>query len=444
MSHLGYNVFSSLIDGDNTADYIYYSATVTNNRANPNLSAKTLDPQIIYQETRDTPIISDASKYAFSVIKFSVNGCGLDIPLFIPTIAQGSANPTNNVNLTIYNVTLKINVAYSTGTFPVVASLNYTSPVILEPEILDTTLAPVPAASTTQTGQDMATAYYWCQTYTHWLKLVNKAMANAYTNAGGLQDQFQTAWTTAGNAGTAPTLATAPPELTWNPSTYLFTLNADRYGFGGTYRTSAGTTADENATLYFGPNLAGMFAGFDAHYANGLYEIQIFPVLWQNILTVSSPPAPAAKSYWQMTQNYNSTTTLWSPVESIVFVSNLLPLVYENIAAPIRFDQGNDNSFNSDAGDFNSIITDITLPNQSAADYKQFVLYTPFEYRMISFNRGKQTINQIDIRVFWRNRLDSKLYPLRMPSGSSVSIKCMFRRRGAQNYPHPTAFGQDI
>jgi hypothetical protein len=444
MAHLGYNVFHSLIDGDNGADYIYYSATVTNNRSDPTLSAKALDPQIIYQETRDTPIVADANKYSFSVIKFSVNGCGLDIPLFIPTIATGGANPTQNVNLTIYNVTLKIVVNNITGANPVTGTLQFTQPVIWEPEILDNTLAPLPATQSTQTGQDMSTAYYWCQTYTHWLNLVNKAMANCFTATGGLQAQFQALWTSAGNAGTAPTLTTQAPILTYNPTTYLFSLYADRYGFGGSDRASAGGPADENATLFFGPNLAGMFAGFDSIYQNGLYEIKVYPVLYQNITSVASPPAPSAKSYWVMQQNFNSTTTLWSPVESIVFVSNLLPLVYENVASPIRFGQGNDNSFNSDAGDFNSIITDITLPNQSASDYKQFILYTPFEYRMISFNRGKQAINQIDIRVFWRNRLDSKLYPLRMPSGSSVSIKCMFRRRGAQNYPHPTAYGQDI
>jgi hypothetical protein len=38
-------------------------------------------------------------------------------------------------------------------------------------------------------------------------------------------------------------------------------------------------------------------------------------------------------------------------------------------------------------------------------------------------------ITNIDIQVFWKNRLDNKLYPIRMFNYSSVSMKMMFRRK---------------
>lgn len=448
MSHLGYNLFTSAVDGDADADNIYYSATIINNKSGL-AGTYTKDPPVRFQETRDTPLVRDCSKYNFSIIRFTLNGPNLDLPLFIPVIRTGAANPGNDVDLTIYSITITLAVNNTTGANPVVATLQYTSPVIWVTQTQDTQLAPVPPASTCQTGQDLSTRYYWCYDYTHWLDCVNTAFASAFTAVGGLQAQFQAAWTAAGNAGVAPTLGTTAPQMTWNPSNYLFSLYADRYGFGGADRTSAGSTADENATLYFNSNMMGMFAGFDNTFVNLSSErtnlVKIYQVLYQNIVSVASPPAPAAKSYWLMTQNYNSTTTLWSPVDSIVFVSNLLPLVFENVAEPIRFGEGNDNALQTDSGNFAPIITDIALTNQNGHDYRQFILYAPVaEYRMSSFQRGKAAINSIDIQVFWKNRLDGNLYPVNLYNGSSVSLKALFRRRGAQNYPHPQSFGVNL
>jgi len=445
MAHLGFNQFSASVDGDNTSDHIYYSATIINNRTSIN-AVQTSDPQVRFQETRDTPLVMDASKYNFSIIRFTLNGPNKDLPLFIPVIRTGVGNPGNDVNLTIYSVSITMTVSNTTGANPVNATLTSLAPCIWVTQTQDTSIAPVPDPSTCQTGQDLSSRYYWCYDYTHWLTIVNTAFTTAIA---GLQTQFQAAWTAAGNVGVAPTLGTSAPYITYNPTNYLFSLYADRYGFGGADRTSAGSTADENALLYFNSNMFGMFAGFDNTYVNLPNEqtnlIKVYPVLYQNIVSVASPPAPAAKSYWVMQQNYESTSTLWSPVDSIVFVSNLLPLVFENVGDPIKFGEGNDNSLNTDQGNFAPIITDIALTNQNAHDYREFILYSPLaEYRLLSFQRSKTVIQNIDIQVFWRNRLDNKLYPLQMFNGSSVSIKMMFRRRGIFSYPHPAQAGVNV
>lgn len=445
MAHLGMNVFSSALDGDKDADHIYYSATIINNRTSTN-AVQTSDPQVRFQETRDTAIVADASKYNFSIIRFTLNGPNKDLPLFIPVIRTGAANTGNDVNLTIYSVSIRLQVNNTTGVFPVNETFNVVSPCIWVTQTLDTNIAPVPDSSTTQTGQDLSTRYYWCYDYTHWLDIVNTAFETAVSD---LQTLFNAAWVAAGNVAPAPALGTSAPYITYNPTTNLFTLYADRYGFGGSARLSAGTTADENATLYFNSNMFGMFTGFDNVYVNlpgeQTNEIKIYPILFQNIVSVASPPAPAAKSYWVMAQNYESTSTLWSPVDSIVFVSNLLPLVFENVGDPIQFGEGNDNTFNSDQGNFAPIITDIALTNQNAHDYRQFILYSPIaEYRLLSFQRSKSQINNIDVQVFWRNRLNNQLVPLQMFNGSSVSIKMLFRRRGIYSYPHPSQSGINL
>jgi hypothetical protein len=58
------------------------------------------------------------------------------------------------------------------------------------------------------------------------------------------------------------------------------------------------------------------------------------------------------------------------------------------------------------------------------------IYYAPSaEYRMADFQNSKQDIRNIDIQVFWKNRLDNQLYPVSMFNLSSVSFKLMFRKK---------------
>lgn len=454
MAYLGALTFSGALDDDGDADYVYYNATISNNQTVTQLDAA--NPAIRFQETRSVPILRDASKYNFSIVRFTMNGPGKDLPLFIPVIRTGADNPTQDVNLTIYSVSLMATFNYTIGGNPYTFSCQTTQPLIWTPETLDVTQAPVPVPSTTQTGQDLSSRYYWCYTYTHWLQILNTAFQACIND---IQAQFSANWLspTGWNlAGPALAIGTSAPTMTYNPTSNLFTLYADRYGFGGAARTSAGavfpgpaTGRDESFRLFFNANTFGMFANFNNiyyNYPNGLTnEILIYPILYQNILTAPSPPAPAAKSYWIMNQDYESTSSLWSPIESIVFTSTMMPLVFEQTGDPVKFGdsiigpQGNIQSA------FTPIITDISLVNESAADYRGYIQYFPSaEYRLASFQRSKTPLANVDIQVFWKNRLDGQLYPVQMYNGSSVSVKFMFRRRGVYDYPHPAKGGVDV
>lgn len=446
MAYLGAMTFSGAIDDDGDPDYVYYNATIVNNQTG--LTIDPINPAVRFQETRSVPILRDASKYNFSIVRFTMNGCGKDLPLFIPVIRTGADNPTNNVNLTIYSVSLMATFNWVIGGNPYTFSCQTTQPLIWTPETLDLAQAPIPDPSTCQSGQDLSTRYYWCYTYTHWLDITNTALRACITD---IQSQFNANWVNPAGwnqVAPAPTLNTVAPYITYNPQSNLFTLYADRYGFGGTART-APSTADESFRLFFNANMYGMYSNFNNiyyNYPNGLTnEILIYPILYQNILTAPSPPAPVAKSYWIMNQDYESTSSLWSPIESIVFTSTMMPLVFENTGDPVKFgdsiigQQGNIQSA------FAPIITDIALVNESASDYRGYIQYFPSaEYRLSSFQRSKMPINNVDVQVFWKNRLDGQLYPVQMFNGSSVSIKFMFRRRGVFDYPHPAKGGVDV
>jgi hypothetical protein len=441
-------MFSANADGDTDPDYVYYNATIINNRTNTPFD-RSADPAVRFQETRDSPIVGDASKYNFSIIRFTMNGPNKDLPLFIPVIRTGADNPggfplppgQSYVNLTIYSITVKMVI---TTTSPTTTTTYYsTQPIWYVPETLDTSVAPVPDISTTQTGQDLTSRYYWVYTYSH---LLDNCVRPAFQRA---MDDIATQ--------ASLTLKTSAPYITYNPTSNLFTLYTDAAGFGGALRTSAGSSQDENATLYFNSNMYGLFTNFKNQYVNETgpggsatertnliytgaegYGVTTAGVPYaQNVVSIGS--GVSLKYFWNQVQDYESTSTLWSPIESIVFNSTLLPLIFEQTGDPVRFGQSNsDTALTGSQSAFQPIITDIALPVENAQAYRELIYYAPqAEYRLASFARSKQPINLIDIQVYWKNRLDGQLYPVYMFNCSSVSVKIMFRRRGVFDYPHP-------
>lgn len=399
---------------DNDPEYMYYNATIINNRTVVP-AVDTRDPQIRFQETRSIPIVKDASKYAFSIIRFTMSGPNKDLPLFIPVIRTGASNPTNNVNLTIYSVTLTATIGATTYTSGAV-------PIIYAPETLSQDIAPTPISSSLVDGQDLTTRYYWVYTYQHWLDLVNIALATAWQNIQTL----------------APSAVDAP-IITYEPTTNLFSILSDTRGFGGADRTGP-----DQWTMYFNSDMLGLFTNFNNLYVNGFptvptgalvlplpeatNQIEIQSIANQNIVNTAFPPAVAY--WWKTTQDYESNSSIWSPIESIVFTSALLPLVNEMTGDPVVFGESNLGLEQQNTQSaFSPIITDVSLPLTNAYDYRGYIQYAPTaEYRLASFLRSKQPINNIDVQVFWKNRLDAQLYPLNMFNMSSVTLKMMFRR----------------
>lgn len=454
MSYMGQLTFSRTADDDIDADYVYYNATIINNRTKGPYDRNT-DPPLRFSETRDSAIINDASKYNFSIIRFTMDGPNKDLPLFIPVIRTGLDNPTNDVNLTIYSVTLTATINNTVGPNPVVGTFTFTQPIIYQTETLDTNLAPVPSPLSIASGsQDLSSRYYWVYTYNHWVQLTNQALVQALA---GVQALFQVAWTASGNVGVAP-IITIAPYITFDAETKLFKIHADAHGYGGAFRTSLGTASDENFQLIFNANTFGLYANFQNQYINTGPELQnlIFTgPIGYGAVTLGVPYAQnvqeigagvSQKYFWVMEQDYESVSTLWSPIENIVFNSTLLPLVFEATGDPVRFGDSNANTeFTNSQSAFQPIITDIAIPLQCASDYRSMIYYAPTaEYRLASFQRSQQPINQIDIQVFWRNRLDGSLFPVQMFNSSSVSVKVMFRRRGIFDYPHPAKGGADV
>jgi hypothetical protein len=461
-------------------DYIYYNADIVNNKTDDITFAglATPDPQIRFNETRDTALVKDSSKYHFSIIRFTMNGANRDLPLFIPNIQTGQSD----VNRTTYSVAISYQQSWNTNLGVIAFNLSPNPTfVAYQPETQNPVLAPTPSPPTVK--QDLSSRYYWVYTYQHWLDLVNYTITQAHQS---LYTAFQNAWATYPGLTDPFPYATfadfqavvqTPQILFDGEGDPTFTIIADTDGYGQRVEPfipipyvagTAGAATQPIERLFFNTNMYGLFANFNNTYWNRVdiptatlagivypgfpnpvpegytNEILFTNKFYQNIVDYRISPyagvpplgyVPIAqqKVYWKNTQDYKSADSLWSPISSIVFTSTLLPVKSEQTGQPVELGLSNlGESYPTTKSAFQPIITDIALDlaTGSADDYRQFIFYAPSaEYRLADFGTSKQEIRNIDIQVFWKNRLDNELYPVSMFNLSSVSLKFMFRHK---------------
>jgi hypothetical protein len=302
------------------------------------------------------------------------------------------------------------------------------------------------------------------------------ALYSAYITAGGLAGSFP--YATFG----AFCNTVYPPVMKFIPETSKFEIYMDSAGFGD--RLTAFTPVAYSAgppvitglpqhpvmRLFFNANMFGLFANYNNTYYNSLTiaglgvvpdgyvnEILATNKAFQNIAdfrlspyTGTAPlgynpvsltgasitPNMMGRVYYLAQQDYSSTDSLWSPCSSIVFTSTLLPVKSEATGQPVVLGVGNLGFSQATVQSaFQPIITDISLDTSvgNADAYRRFIYYAPSaEYRLSDFSSSKQDIRNIDIQVFWKNRLDNQLYPINMFNLSSVSIKVMFKHKDAK------------
>ena len=365
---------------------VYYSVDIINNNPiAPQQSSQNdseNNPPARFQEVRSTPIINNASNFELTIISADLNGATKRLPLFIPMI------DTNQI----------IGVSKNSN-FP-----DYiTAPIIFEN--LDTTIS-VP---TFNNPQDLSNSYYFCYNYQQFLDLINaqlQALAVALIPA-----------------------TTYPPFMRYNPSNGLFSILSPLDNLGNVIFP----------TIRFNQDLFNLFSSFGyVRYTAGtatalppyLSTGKIYNFIRQ---TIQQHPQETIDSinYLVIEQEYNTTNNLWSPVASIVFATTQLPILNEKTSTPLIFDQENTNQTVKTSTDaFNNVLLEFKNKFARGSELLENILYTPSaEFKMTSLTGSNTSISNIDIIVYWRNRLDNQLYQLYMPNFSNISIKLLFRRK---------------
>jgi hypothetical protein len=442
-------------------DNIYYDVLITN------FNSTTGNPIPIYfNENRTNPIVPVTGEYEMSIIRFQVDTP--DLPVFVPVIKPGTSQTLNN--LTNYIITLTIKPA----TLPDGVTPN-TTEYISQANVLwvtQDTSAPIPPPPSSNGGyQSVVGDYYYCYSYQHFQSLIDATLVRAFS-------YLKTALNTAGYTSLTVNQELSnvlPPIFSWDTTTQCAVISTPQFKADGTSPAFDTRFLDINGVIqpnpngvkmYFNSPLFQLFTSFNAIFngqsnsftttavgqgyyqdptgynsivipsgttLTGLnYEITILdqqgtnqiitPSIYPNVSPVSA--ATTQNLFIQTLQEF-STTINWTPIESVVFVSNTLPIVSNQLASPLIFNENQIVTGDGNNAKFAQIITDIISNEQS---YKPSLLYAPqAEYRMISLT-GNRPLTNVDISVFWRSKTGN-LFPVNLLSGGSCSLKFLFRKR---------------
>jgi hypothetical protein len=376
-------------------DMVYYDIVSTNFQ-----TTTTEEPFLRFNETRTNPIINNTGDYYLSIVRFSLDTYNL--PNIIAEIQPNQIDP----DLTIYSLTLE----YDDG----VGGITPTSQryIVWKPQNKNVPVPPPPSSTNNKFQQN--SKYYYCYQFQYFLTLINEAFQLATAELIALT-----------GGGASPIAASKQPILTWDTTTSSAILQAEEDYYNNQLAAKV--------RIYFNPPLFSLFNSFPAlYFGTGAgvslgrnYQMVIADFTGVNtILLPTNAPAASQSIFTQMFQEF-STIDTWTPVASIVFVSNTIPIVSNQLSAPLVFNNGQSSSGIGNNSNFAQIITDMTTNQQV---FKPNILYSPTaEYRRIDMT-GNTPLTNIDINVYWRDKL-GQLIPFELASGSSASIKFLFERK---------------
>jgi hypothetical protein len=363
-------------------DILYYDVVITNLN---NIDSKPVDA--VFTETRSSPFIACPQAFLLSIARFTIDTTTL--PVIIPTIKPF----TTDTNETIYKITMTYQ------------AFSYTATLMFLPQDLQA-VVPAPPKTSSNGLQDNTGGYYCIYTYQYFIELVNNILLacwNGIIATSGLKD----------SSGNEINTSEVYPYMCFDPTTKLASLILPKQYFSSNI-----------VTLFFNPALYQLFSSFpikiNSYNSPSGQNVQIIVDNFgaSSEIQTGVPSYPAL----QINQEY-STTSLWTPLTSIVFCSSTLPIVQNQISAPLYFVNGvaySNNGSNNSA----PIITDMAVTD---GDYKPNLVYSPYVYRYIDL-KGNRPIYSLDISVYWKDRYGN-LQPFKLSAGSTITIKLMFIKK---------------
>lgn len=375
-------------------DFIYYNGSSLCQKLNPN------DPDVpaSFFDQRPAPIIEDATNWKLAIERFSVSSRCL--PVWIPKLYNLSLSASQ----TAYELQLNL-ISVSTGgttlqnisSNPV--SLNYTCTT----------------KYSSLSATDPASPYFYVFDINVFVDMVNNALQNAYNSLQTVLNQQ--------SGFESVILETKCPKMSF--ANNIFSFYFDSNGFGGIDATSNGTSQVENMALLLNSDLQNLLCNLNVSYFQNNqssvppllpYEVNVSNKI-SNLLTIGT------KTYFIESQSYESTSCVFSPVQSIVFVGNL-GLQNEYTGSTNILNNQNNNYISSTGIENN--ITDISLALDTCQDYNSLISFVPSHLRYCDILVNE--IRNIDIKIFWKH-INGNNYPLLLADGAYMNIKIGFYRK---------------
>lgn len=357
-------------------DHIYLDLTMLNNDTTGTREQVFLN----FFEQRDIPILENPEEWHLSVIRFHLDTPNLPLMMFPVQVGQA------DINKSIYSVTLKYG-ANEVQQYLTFSPMNANAKLPQQPLI----------------NQDFSSGYYEVYSYSYFIKLVNDALASAYSTLAGL--------------GALP--STVPPYFEWDPNNLKAILNADILGYN--------LALPSPIEIYFNSPLFYLFSSFDAFYqganiTNGKnFKFNVININNGNVYT------SGGINYLQAYQEYATLGVIANPVDSIVFTTTTVPVVPSIQSKPQIF-----NSTVNEGTSTNKktalVLTDLQVGLDLGYETKPSIIYNPTaEYRLISL-QSNQPMRAYDISVYWKDSA-SNFYPFYLGPGCASSMKILFRRK---------------
>jgi len=387
-------------------DTVYFDVLSTN------FESTITSPKVFtFNESRSNPFVENPEHYDLSILRFTVDTGTL--PVFIPSIMPNQ----DDANKTIYSVSM-VQTQVLEGKVVDVTDV-YQTYITWNPQDKVATQPLAPSLNPSKT-QDNNSGYYNCYSYEWFLYLIYEAMATSFAALTGGDDPNFIPYT--------DTIYT--PIIKWDPASQCAILQGDVNAFNSQNFTQI--------RLYFNAPLFSLFNsfpsvynGYDALAASDGRNFQIvFPDIGGSNVSQVFPfgvPSTDSADFYNVINVYQeySTVASWSPITSLVFTSNTLPIEPNQVSTPIVFDNGVPIVGGTPAN-VENVITDIATED---GVYRPNVVYVPSgEYRRIHLY-GNRPLHNIDISIYYRLKT-GVLIPFRLASGGSVTLKLAFLKKG--------------
>jgi len=394
--------------------HIYLDVNVCNNSiSNENSSPQ----QIIFNSKRDVDYITNTSDYLVSVARFSLD-CRL--PVCVPqidlTYNGGMFDPDLGGYRTIYSTTLKISYELPNP---------YTGSVYIESDqtFLDfrpqNVHLPYPTEPLITMKQVYDNRYFYIESVQYMMALVNNMFERAWSN---LINKWDAERVIKPYLPEFPASALSPPFLIYNYDGN-FTLNADPY------LNSTPLEQGRTIELFLNSSLFTLFNGLSSYTygydninsSNGKNHLIQF-------LTPFQTTTYDERNYIFVITEY-PVVPFWSPISSIVFTSQGIPVRPTNVAPTNVFgNSSNLGSTNNNAG-LSPELTDFDINLITGLEGRSILYYAPQgEYRFFDLNSNRP-LSDINIVVYWKDKLQGLTHPMYISSGGAGTMKLLFRNK---------------
>ena len=454
----------------NNPDRVYYDILQHNIGRNTDTPAR-------FIETTETPIINNTGDYKMSVVRFQIDTPNMPVLIIQPnTNKDVSPNPNGNLNDASRYVATAYEIYYEyfhtgfQGT-PLRNRHRYIAWKPQNPNVYK------PTFEEYKDGKHINYEYFYCYSYSYFYDvIVNEALSNSFSaildEAVDYSDAFFPAESNALKNQLDNWLY--PPTFEWDEASQKVNIyvspqfiTLDNYNvYSNAYRfpisIGSGNTyggLDYFATFGLGvsPNFYTLISTFpyllerldvNDGYTNTIDEVYrlifkpSFLTNWiksnsvfnnpnyfvVNNFTPNNPPTSIMtyRDYIIKGEQEWSSIDLMTPINSIVFISNTLPIIANQQSASKN--KNNKDLYTPDSERSTTqhllMITDL-MTNQQG--YRPNLLYVPSgQYRYITLT-GNQPLNQIDINVFYQLKT-GELIPFQLTNGGTASIKILFEK----------------